>query len=95
MSSSGIFGPTPKGIDLSETQNTAIMSAVISLMIIATIFVFLRIFARTMQKGITLAVDDYCIALGLVSLAPSLTGVLLTIKKLLAHGTAICCLVSM
>lgn len=68
MSDSGVSGPTPEGTDLSQTQNTAISSAVISLMVIATIFVLLRLFARTMQKCISLAVDDYCIALGLVSL---------------------------
>lgn len=79
MSNSGVFGPTPDGVDLSKNQNAAISSAVISLMVIATIFVILRVVARTMQKGITLAVDDYCIAVGL----------------LFAHGTAICCLVSL
>ncbi|KAK0109151.1 hypothetical protein ONS96_002976 [Cadophora gregata f. sp. sojae] len=79
MSNSGVFGPTPEGVDLLETQNAAISGAVISLMVIATIFVLLRVIARTMQKGITLAVDDYCIAVGL----------------LFAHGTAICSLVSL
>jgi len=80
MSNSGVFGPTPEGVDLSETQNVAVSSAVISLMVIATIFVLLRVAARAMQKGVTmaLAVDDYCIAVGL----------------LFAHGTAVCSLVS-
>ena len=70
MSNSGVFGPTPEGVDLSETQNVAVSSAVISLMVIATIFVLLRVAARAMQKGVTmaLAVDDYCIAVGLVCL---------------------------
>ncbi|PVH85246.1 hypothetical protein DL98DRAFT_546260 [Cadophora sp. DSE1049] len=77
MSNSGVFGPTPNGVDLSKSQNAAISSAVISLMVIATIFMLLRVVARTMQKGIALAADDYCIAVGL----------------LFAHGTAICCLV--
>ncbi|KAG4419194.1 hypothetical protein IFR04_007695 [Cadophora malorum] len=81
MSNSGVFGPTPEGVDLSETQNVAVSSAVISLMVIATIFVLLRVAARAMQKGVTmaLAVDDYCIAVGL----------------LFAHGTAVCSLVSL
>lgn len=68
MSASGDFGPAPPGIDLSQTQNESIRSAVISLMVIGTIFVSLRIIARTMQKGVSLAVDDYCIVMGLVSL---------------------------
>lgn len=67
--SSGVFGLTPDGIDLNETQSTAILSAVISLMVIATIFVVLRVVMRTIQKGTVLAVDDYCIEMGLVSLA--------------------------
>ncbi|KAH6713193.1 hypothetical protein BKA61DRAFT_675438 [Leptodontidium sp. MPI-SDFR-AT-0119] len=64
--SSGVFGLTPDGIDLNETQSTAILSAVISLMVIATIFVVLRVVTRTIQKGTVLAVDDYCIEMGLL-----------------------------
>ncbi len=69
MSASGVFGPAPPGIDLSKTQNTSITAAVVSLMVIGSIFVLLRLVARIMAKtrGATLAVDDYCIALGLVS----------------------------
>lgn len=67
MSASGVFGPAPPGMDLSDTQNSAILKSVISLMVIATIFVLLRVYARTMQKDITLAMDDYCVLIGLVS----------------------------
>lgn len=70
MSASGVFGPAPEGIDLNETQNNSIKAAVISLMVIGTVAVFIRLIARTMQKGIKLAIDDYCIALGLVDLSP-------------------------
>jgi hypothetical protein len=68
MSASGVFGPAPPGIDLSKTQNSSIRSAVISLMVIGTVFVILRLVARTIQKGVSLAADDYCVALGLASL---------------------------
>lgn len=67
MSSSGVFGPAPPGIDLSKTQDGPIIKAVVSLMVIGSIFVALRVFARTMQKGISLDIDDYLIILGLVS----------------------------
>lgn len=67
MSASGVFGPAPEGINLLETQNESIKSAVISLMVIGTIFVGLRFIARAMQKGVKIAVDDYCVILGLVS----------------------------
>ncbi|KAH9218779.1 hypothetical protein DL95DRAFT_457982 [Leptodontidium sp. 2 PMI_412] len=77
--SSGVFGLTPDGIDLNETQSTAILSAVISLMVIATIFVVLRVVTRTIQKGTVFAVDDYCIEMGLF----------------FAHGTAACSLISL
>jgi hypothetical protein len=69
MSSSGVFGPPPPGIDLSKTQDDNIIKAVVSLMVIGTIFVALRIFARTIQKGVTLDIDDYLVILGLVSSA--------------------------
>jgi hypothetical protein len=68
MSASGVFGPAPEGIILAETQNASIKAAVISLMAIGTVAVILRFIARTMHKGMKLAMDDYCIALGLVSL---------------------------
>ena len=68
MWNSGILGPTLPGIDLSETQDGAIVKAVVILMVIGTILVALRLYARTMQKGITLDLDDYLILLGLVSI---------------------------
>lgn len=79
MSSSGVFGPPPAGIDLSETQDASVRASVISLMIIATVAVALRVLVRTIKKlGGGLSIDDFSIMLGL----------------LFAHGTATCCLVS-
>lgn len=67
LSSTGVFGTPPAGVNLNETQNSAITSSVVALMVIATIAVGLRVIARTMQKGIGLALDDYLVILGLVS----------------------------
>jgi hypothetical protein len=66
MSASGVFGPAPEGIDLSKTQNAPIRNAVVSLMVIGTVFVGLRLVARRMQKAASLGLDDFCIILGLV-----------------------------
>lgn len=100
MSASGAFGPAPEGIDLSDTQNLSISSAVITLMIIGSMFVGLRLVARLIHRdreATGLAIDDYCIALGLVSI-PITTdksyGESLTALKLFAYGTAICSLAS-
>ena len=67
MSATGDFGSAPDGVDLSRNQNASIKSSVISLMVIATFFVILRMIARTRQKGESLALDDFCVVLGLVS----------------------------
>jgi len=67
MSATGVFGPAPPGIDLSKTQNAAIVKAVISLMVIGTLAVVLRVVARLMSKSKKLAIDDYLVILGLVS----------------------------
>lgn len=71
MSSSGVFGPPPPGIDLSETQNAAVIDAVISLTVIGTAAVVLRIIARAKTKGTTFALDDYLVIAGLVRLDAS------------------------
>lgn len=65
---SGVFGPAPPETNLDETQNASITSAVVSLMAIGTVAVAIRAIARTIQKGITLAADDYCVMVGLVGL---------------------------
>jgi hypothetical protein len=77
MSNSGVFGPTPPGVNLSETQDHQIFSSVIALMCIGTLAIGIRVAARTSRTGQGLAFDDYMCILGL----------------LFAHGTAICCLV--
>lgn len=66
MSSTGVFGPPPPGVDLSETQNDSIVKAAVVLMVIGTAAVVLRVIARTKQKGVSLAIDDYFVILGLV-----------------------------
>jgi len=71
MSSSGVFGPPPPGVDLSETQNGSIVKAVVSLMVIGTAAVVLRLIARTKQKGVSMAIDDYLVILGLVCIDAS------------------------
>ncbi|EXJ70398.1 uncharacterized protein A1O5_06466 [Cladophialophora psammophila CBS 110553] len=79
MSASGAFGPAPPGIDLSETKNGAIIRAVVSLMVIGTLTVMLRFVSQLMREKGRFSWDDYLIL-------PAL---------LLAHGTAVCSLVSL
>ncbi|ETI24669.1 hypothetical protein G647_04038 [Cladophialophora carrionii CBS 160.54] len=80
MSNSGVFGPTPPGVDLSETHNAAVVEAVVSLMVIGTVAVVLRFVSQFLRDGRKfLSWDDYLIIPALV----------------LAHGTAICSLVSL
>ncbi|KAH8804479.1 hypothetical protein F5884DRAFT_407489 [Xylogone sp. PMI_703] len=79
MSASGVFGPAPPGVDLSENRNASLRAAVITLMVIGTVFVVLRFIARSWQKGLSIEIDDIFCAIGL----------------LFAHGTAICSLVSL
>lgn len=67
MSATGVFGPAPPGIDLSKTQNGSIVRAVVSLMVIGTLAVILRLASRVMSKKRKLAIDDYLIVVGLVS----------------------------
>lgn len=69
MSSTGVFGDPPAGMDLSENQDSAVINAVVTLMVIATVFVVLRIVARIIEKGEGLAFDDYLVMLGLVCLS--------------------------
>ena len=68
MSASGVFGPSPPGVNLSETQNAAVIRAVVSLMVIGTIAVVIRFVAQFMREGKSfLSWDDYLILPALVS----------------------------
>ncbi|RDW82530.1 hypothetical protein BP6252_03642 [Coleophoma cylindrospora] len=78
MSASGDFGPAPEGLDLSENQNGQIFGDVVSLMVLATVFVVVRVFTRVFARTGGMAADDYLIIVG----------------WLFTTGTAMCCLVS-
>ena len=68
MSNSGVFGPTPPGINLSETENAAVVTAVVTLMVIGTIAVVLRFVAQFLRDGRKfLSWDDFLIIPALVS----------------------------
>ena len=66
MSASGDFGPAPPGVDLSESQNGRMYGGVITLMVLGTLAVALRVYARSKTK-LRFAVDDYLIFVALVS----------------------------
>jgi hypothetical protein len=80
MSSSGVFGPAPAGTDLSENQDGQIFGAVVTLMVLATVFVTIRIFTRVFARNGGMAADDYLILVGWVS--PSETGELRSLTDL-------------
>jgi hypothetical protein len=67
MSSSGLFGPAPVGVDLSENQNSEIIGAVVTLMVLSTLFIIIRIFTRIFARTGGMAIDDYLIIVGWVS----------------------------
>ena len=68
MSNSGVFGPTPPGINLSQTQNEKVVKAVVSLMVIGTIAVILRFVSQFLRDGRKyLSWDDFLIIPALVS----------------------------
>lgn len=69
MDSSEVFGPPPKGIDLAENQTGQIYGAVVTVLVLATAAVLVRIVARSKLKGIGgFAVDDVLILVALVRL---------------------------
>jgi hypothetical protein len=69
MSVSGDFGPAPPGVDLSENRDASILGAVITLMVVGTLAVVLRIYARTEFKKLShLTIDDYLIFVAMVSI---------------------------
>ncbi|KAE8376222.1 hypothetical protein BDV26DRAFT_282780 [Aspergillus bertholletiae] len=59
MSASGDFGPAPPGVDLSENQDGSMLGAVIPLIVISTLSIILRIYARTEFRKFRFAIDDY------------------------------------
>lgn len=64
---SGLWGPTPAGIDLSQNQNAQIIASVTVVTFIALAAVLLRLVARISRSGPGLAADDYVIAVAFVS----------------------------
>ncbi|KAH9908545.1 hypothetical protein F4778DRAFT_717585 [Xylariomycetidae sp. FL2044] len=65
MSSSGVWGPPPPDVDLSETQAGSIVGSVTATMALGVLAVALRLLAR-FKAGTRLAIDDYCILLALI-----------------------------
>ena len=71
MSASGDFGDAPAGIDLTDDQSNSIIGAVTTLMVLATVFVLVRLSTRIWQKGGGWTADDFLIIIGWVCLATS------------------------
>ncbi|KGO73924.1 hypothetical protein PITC_016800 [Penicillium italicum] len=78
MEATGDFGPVPPGIDLAENQQTQMLSAVITVMIIGTLAVLLRIYTRAKTSKTTFGLDDFLVFAAL----------------LFAYGTGICVIIS-
>ncbi|OQD81577.1 hypothetical protein PENANT_c026G08159 [Penicillium antarcticum] len=79
MKATGDFGPTPSGIDLAENQQARMLGAVITLMIIGTLAVVLRVYTRSKSSQTKFGLDDF---LRLVALC-------------FAYGTAACVIISL
>lgn len=67
MEATGDFGPVPPGIDLAMNQQTQMLAAVISLMIIGTLAVILRVYTRAKTSQTNFGLDDFLILAALVS----------------------------
>jgi hypothetical protein len=67
MSTTSIWGAVPDNVDLAENQKGEILGAVLTLMILSTLFIIVRLFTRIFQKGGGLSADDYLIVVGWVS----------------------------
>ncbi|KAJ5519453.1 hypothetical protein N7453_001875 [Penicillium expansum] len=78
METTGDFGPVPPGIDLAENQQTQMLGAVITLMIIGTLAVLLRVYTRAKTSQTSFGLDDFLIFTAL----------------LFAYGTGICVIIS-
>lgn len=68
MKATGDFGPAPAGVDLAENQQPQMLGAVITLMIIGTLAVILRIYTRAKSSQTNFGLDDFLIFASLVSL---------------------------
>lgn len=68
MSATGDFGPAPADLDLRENQQVQMLGAVISLMVIGTLAVILRIYTRAKSSQTNFGLDDYLIFASLVCL---------------------------
>ncbi|QQK45155.1 integral membrane pth11 [Penicillium digitatum] len=78
MEATGDFGPAPSGIDLAENQQTQMLSAVITLMIVGTVAVLWRMGIRTKTSPTNFGLDDFLICAALW----------------FAYGTGICVIIS-
>ncbi|CAL5869863.1 uncharacterized protein PFLUO_LOCUS4094 [Penicillium psychrofluorescens] len=78
MSATGDFGPAPLGVNLADNQNSEMLGAVVTLMIVGTLAVILRIYTRTSASQAYFGIDDYLVFAALV----------------FAYGTGICVLIS-
>ncbi|KAJ5501054.1 hypothetical protein N7527_012175 [Penicillium freii] len=78
MEATGDFGPVPPGIDLAVNQQTQMLAAVITLMIIGTLAVILRVYTRAKTSQTNFGLDDFLILAALW----------------FAYGTGICVIIS-
>lgn len=67
MEATGDFGPVPPGIDLAVNHQTQMLGAVITLMIIGTLAVILRVYTRAKTSQTNFGLDDLLIFAALVS----------------------------
>ncbi|OQE81609.1 hypothetical protein PENNAL_c0040G02285 [Penicillium nalgiovense] len=75
----GNFGPVPPGvIDLAENQQTQMLGAVITLMVVGTLAVLLRVYTRAKTSQTNFGLDDFLIFAALW----------------FAYGTGICVIIS-
>ncbi|KAJ5375790.1 hypothetical protein N7517_007796 [Penicillium concentricum] len=78
MKATGNFGPAPPGIDLAENQESQMLGAVITMMIIGSLAVLLRVYTRARTTQTHFGVDDFLIFAALW----------------FAYGTGICAIIS-
>lgn len=63
---SGDFGPAPDGVNLADDEANKVFAGVISLVVISTLVVAVRLVARSVKAGSKLTIDDYIIVAALV-----------------------------
>jgi hypothetical protein len=71
MLATGDFGPAPPGVNLADNQTSEMLGAVITLMIVGTLAVILRIYTRTSASQADFGIDDYLVFIALVSTSAS------------------------